>query len=174
VLPRDVQLDPVTDRPLHVDFMRVGADTSIRVAVPVVFINQGASPGLKRGGILNIVRHDIEFMCRADHIPERITIDLDGLEIGDSIHIHSVPLPEGVRPTISRDFTVASIAAPTAVREEQVAAAAAAAASKAAAAAALEAGDAEGAAGTPGATPAPGAPPAAGAPAGGAAPAKKG
>ncbi|HEY5210387.1 MAG TPA: 50S ribosomal protein L25/general stress protein Ctc [Stellaceae bacterium] len=174
VLPRDVQLDPVTDRPLHVDFMRVGSDTPIRVAVPVVFINQGASPGLKRGGILNIVRHDIELICRAEHIPERITIDLDGLEIGDSIHIHSVVLPEGVKPSVSRDFTVASIAAPTAVREEQVAAAAAAAASKAAAAAALEAGEAEGAAGTPGATPAPGAPPAAGAPAGGAAPAKKG
>jgi large subunit ribosomal protein L25 len=167
VLPRDVQLDPVTDRPVHVDFMRVGKETPIRVAVPVVFENQGASPGLKRGGILNIVRHDIELICRADHIPERITIDLDGLEIGDSIHIHSVKLPDGVKPTITRDFTVASIAAPTAVREEQAAAAAAAAAAKAAAAAALEAGEvaAEGAAapGAPGAVPgaAPGAPAAA-------------
>jgi large subunit ribosomal protein L25 len=152
--------------------MRVGADTPIRVAVPVVFINQGSSPGLKRGGILNIVRHDIDFICRADHIPERITIDLDGLDIGDSIHIHSVPLPEGVRPTISRDFTVASIAAPTAVREEQAAAAAATAAAKAAAAAALEAGEVEGAApGAPGAPAgaAPGASPAAA----GGAPAKK-
>jgi large subunit ribosomal protein L25 len=172
VLPRDVQLDPVTDRPVHVDFMRVGKDTPIRVAVPVVFENQGASPGLKRGGILNIVRHDIELICRADHIPERITIDLDGLEIGDSIHIHSVKLPEGVKPTITRDFTVASIAAPTAVREEQAAAAAAAAAAKAAAAAALEAGEvaAEGAVpGAPGATP--GAAPGAAAPAAGATPA---
>jgi large subunit ribosomal protein L25 len=168
-LPRDVQLDPVTDRPLHVDFLRVGKDTPIRVAVPVVFANQANSPGLKRGGILNIVRHDIELICLADHIPERITVDLEGLEIGDSIHIHTVKLPEGVRPTIARDFTVASIAAPTAVREEQAAAAAAAAAAKAAAAAALEAGEVpiEGAvpgaapAAAPGATPAPGAVPAA-------------
>jgi large subunit ribosomal protein L25 len=166
VLPRDVQLDPVTDRPLHVDFMRVGKDTPIRVNVPVVFENQANAPGLKRGGILNIVRHDIELICRADHIPERITISLEGLEIGDSIHIHSVQLPEGVKPTIGRDFTVASIAAPTAVREEQAAAAAATAAAKAAAAAALEAGEAgEGAAAAPAA--APGATPAAGAPAAG-------
>ena len=168
-LPRDVQLDPVTDRPVHVDFMRVGKDTPIRVNVPVVFENQGNAPGLKRGGILNIVRHDIELVCRADHIPERITIDLDGLDIGDSVHIHEVKLPEGVKPTISRDFTIASIAAPTAVREEQAAAAAAAAAAKAAAAAALEAGEAgEGAPGAPGAAPAA---PGAGAPAAGAAPA---
>jgi large subunit ribosomal protein L25 len=166
-LPRDVQLDPVTDRPLHVDFLRVGKDTPIRVAVPVVFANQANSPGLKRGGILNIVRHDIELMCLADHIPERITVDLEGLEIGDSIHIHMVKLPAGVKPTIARDFTIASIAAPTAVREEQAAAAAAAAAAKAAAAAALEGGEmpAEGA--VPGAAPtaAPGAAPAPAAPA---------
>jgi len=175
VLPRDVQVDPVTDRPVHVDFMRVGKDTPIRVAVPVVFENQANAPGLKRGGILNIVRHDIELICRADHIPERITIDLDGLDIGDSIHIQSVKLPEGVKPTLARNFTVASIAAPTAVREEQAAAAAAAAAAKAAAAAALEAGEAgEGAAaGAPGATPG-AAPGTAGAPAAGAAPAAGG
>jgi large subunit ribosomal protein L25 len=172
VLPRDVQLDPVTDRPVHVDFMRVGKDTPIRVAVPVVFENHANAPGLKRGGLLNIVRHDIELICRADHIPERITIDLDGLDIGDSIHIHSVKLPEGVKPTVTRDFTIASIAAPTAVREEQAAAAAAAAAAKAAAAAALEAGDVPGegaaAGAVPGAAPGaagatPGAAPAAGA-----------
>ncbi|MGH6982134.1 MAG: 50S ribosomal protein L25/general stress protein Ctc, partial [Stellaceae bacterium] len=142
VLPRDVQLDPVTDRPVHVDFMRVGKDTPIRVNVPVVFENQANAPGLKRGGILNIVRHDIELICRADNIPERITVDLDGLDIGDSVHIHAVKLPDGVKPTLARNFTVASIAAPTAVREEQAAAAAAAAAAKAAAAAALEAGEA--------------------------------
>ncbi len=166
-LPRDVQLDPITDRPLHVDFLRVGKDTPIRVAVPVVFANQANSPGIKRGGILNIVRHDIELICLADHIPERITIDLEGLEIGDSIHIHTVKLPEGVRPTITRDFTVASIAAPTAVREEQAAAAAAAAAAKAAAAAALEAGEVPIEGAVPGAAPtaAPGAAPTPAAPA---------
>jgi large subunit ribosomal protein L25 len=153
-LPRDVQLDPITDRPLHVDFLRVGKDTPIRVAVPVVFANQANSPGLKRGGILNIVRHDIELMCLADHIPERITVNLEGLEIGDSIHIHTVQLPEGVRPTIARDFTIASIAAPTAVREEQAAAAAAAAAAKAAAAAALEGGEVPPEGAAPGAAPA--------------------
>jgi len=153
-LPRDVQLDPVTDRPLHVDFLRVGTDTPVRVAVPVVFANQATSPGLKRGGILNIVRHEIEVMCLADHIPERVTIDLEGLEIGDSIHIHTVRLPEGVTPTIARDFTIATIAAPTAVREEQAAAAAAAAAAKAAAAAALEGGEVPAEGAPPGAAPA--------------------
>jgi len=161
VLPRDVQVDPVTDAPLHVDFMRVGVGTRIHVAVPVVFTDQESAPGLKRGGILNIVRHEIDLVCSADNIPDRITVSLDGLDIGDTIHIHSVTLPEGTRPTVSRDFTVASIAAPTAVREEQVAAAAAAAAAKAAAEAAAEAGEivAPAAPGTPGA--APGATPAA-------------
>jgi len=166
-LPRDVQVDPITDRPLHVDFLRVGKDTPIRVAAPVVFLNQANSPGLKRGGILNIVRHEIELICLADHIPERITIDLEGLEIGDSIHIHTVKLPEGAKPTIARDFTIATIAAPTAVREETAAAAAAAAAAKAAAAAALEGGEMPPEGAVPGAAPAaaPGATPAAAAPA---------
>ncbi|MGH6989682.1 MAG: 50S ribosomal protein L25/general stress protein Ctc [Stellaceae bacterium] len=162
VLPRDVQVDPITDRPLHVDFMRIGADTTVRVEVPVVFENQALSPGLKRGGLLNVVRHEIELICPANQIPERIAINLDGLEIGDSIHIHSIGLPETVRPTIARDFTIATIAAPTAVREEQVAAAAATAAAEA-----MPVG-AEGAA-VPAATP--GAAPAAATPA--AAPAKK-
>lgn len=147
VLPRDVQLDPITDKPVHVDFMRVAADTPIRVAVPVVFENHAASPGLKRGGLLNVVRHAVELICPAEQIPERLAIDLDGLEIGDSIHIHAVNLPPGVRPTIARDFTIATIAAPTAVREEQ--AAALAAAKAAAEAASGEAVPAEGAAAAP-------------------------
>ena len=142
-LPRDVQLDPVTDLPIHVDFMRVGVGTRITVAVPVMFTSQESAPGLKRGGILNIVRHDIDLVCSVDNIPDHITISLDGLDIGDSIHISMVTLPEGVRPTITdRNFTIASIAAPTAVREEQLAAAAAAKAAVEAAAAAAAAPEA--------------------------------
>lgn len=125
-LPRDVQLDPVTDQPLHVDFMRIGAGAKLTVAIPVQFVNQERAPGLRRGGILNIVRHEIDMICDADHIPDHITVDLEGLDIGDSIHIGSVALPEGARPVIDRNFTVASIAAPTAVRDEQAAAAASA------------------------------------------------
>src|SRR5580658_3267006 len=105
-LPRDVQLNPVTDVPEHVDFMRVGAATRLTVAVPVIFLNQEKSPGIRRGGILNIVRHEIDLVCTVDDIPERITIDLDGLDIGDSVHISAVTLPSGTRPAISgRDFT---------------------------------------------------------------------
>ncbi|MBV8889971.1 MAG: 50S ribosomal protein L25/general stress protein Ctc [Alphaproteobacteria bacterium] len=123
-LPRDVQYHPVTDMPLHVDFMRVGAGARITVAVPVAFINHERSSGLRRGGILNIVRHDIEMNCTADNIPDRLVVDLDGLDIGDSIHISAVALPEGARPVIAdRDFTIASIAASSAVREEAAAAA---------------------------------------------------
>jgi large subunit ribosomal protein L25 len=145
-LPRDVQLHPVSDHPIHVDFMRVHAGTRIAVAVPVVFENQDKSPGLRRGGILNIVRHEIELICAAESIPERIAINLEGLDIGDSIHIGAVTLPPGTQPTIAdRNFTVASVAAPTAVREEQAAAAAAAAA---------PAAEAPAATGTPGAAPA--------------------
>ncbi len=114
VLARDVQFDPVTDRPLHIDFLRVAADTKVNVEVPVVFINEELSPGLKRGGVLNVVRHEIELICAADQIPTSITVDLQGLEIGDTVHISTVKLPEGVTPAITdRDFTVASIAAPT-------------------------------------------------------------
>lgn len=147
VLPRDVQFHKVTDRPQHVDFMRVGADTEIRVRVPVEFINQDKSPGLKRGGVLNIVRHTVEVYCLASQIPERFSFDLGGRNIGDSIHISSIKLPEGVRPTISdRDFTVATVAAPSVLKtaEEEAAdaakvAAAAAAATPAAAAAPADA-----------------------------------
>lgn len=116
VLPRDVQLHPLTDLPIHVDFLRVGSGTVIEVAVPVEFINQEASPGLKRGGVLNVVRHEIDVRCPVESIPEHITIDLTGFEVGASIHISHVKLPEGVKPTIDRDFTVATIAAPSALR----------------------------------------------------------
>jgi len=176
-LPRDVQLDPVSDHPIHVDFLRVNAGTKITVAVPVKFTGQESSPGIRRGGMLNIVRHEIDLVCPVEAIPDVLTIDLAGTDIGDSIHIGAVKLPEGTKPTITRNFTVASIAAPTAVREEQAAAAAAAAAAKAAAEAAALAPAAEGApAAAPGAPPAEGAAaPAAGAaaPAAGAKPAAK-
>src|SRR5215813_15089584 len=114
VLPRDVHFDPVTDRPIHVDFMRVTDKTRVRVHVPVAFKNEGLSPGIKRGGVLNIGRHDIEVFCQAGEIPNTIVVDVEGLEIGDSVHISMVKLPAGVRPVITeRDFTIASIAPPT-------------------------------------------------------------
>src|SRR5208282_4766995 len=103
-LPRDVQLDPIKDQPIHVDFLRVSAGTRITVAIPVDFLDQEKSPGLRRGGILNVVRHEIELVCTVDSIPERIAVSLDGLDIGDSIHIRQVALPPGTRPTIARDF----------------------------------------------------------------------
>jgi large subunit ribosomal protein L25 len=118
-LPRDVQYHPVTGAPLHVDFLRVRGTSRVRVEVPVVFINREMSPGLRRGGILNVVRHAIELNCPVDSIPHRLVVDLDGLDIGNSVHISAVALPEGCRPRIAdRDFTIASIAASSAVREE--------------------------------------------------------
>ena len=154
-IPREVQLDPASDRAIHVDFMRVGAGSLITVAVPVHFTEQAKSPGLRRGGILNVVRHAIDLRCPVDAIPDSLTVSLDGLDIGDSIHISAVILPPGTRPTISgRNFTVASIAAPTAVREEQAAAVAAAAAAGVTPEGVVAPG-APGAA--PGAAPAPGA-----------------
>src|SRR5215831_2771070 len=128
-LPRDVQYHPATDAPLHVDFMRVGGHTQITVTVPVVFANPEMSPGIRRGGILNIVRHGIELNCPVDRLPDQLVVDLSGLEIGDSLHISRVVLPEGCRPTITeRDFTIATVAASSAVREEAAAASTAAAA----------------------------------------------
>jgi large subunit ribosomal protein L25 len=122
-LPRDVQYHPATDAPLHVDFMRVGANSQVNVVVPVVFVNQELSPGLRRGGILNIVRHGIAVICQVENIPERLVVDLSGLDIGDSVHISAVNFPPGSRPVITdRDFTIASIAASSAVREEAAAA----------------------------------------------------
>ncbi len=128
VLPRDVQRHPVSSVPLHVDFLRIGAEARIAVAVAVVFENEELSPGLKRGGVLNVVRHEVELMCPAAAIPASISVDLDGLEIGDGVHISDVRLPPDVTPTIAdRDFTIATVAAPTVVREEAAAAAEAAA-----------------------------------------------
>jgi large subunit ribosomal protein L25 len=127
-LPREVQYHPVTDAPLHVDFQRVGAGAQVHVMVPVVFVNHERSAGLRRGGILNIVRHGIEMLCSVDNIPERLVVSLEGLDIGDSVHIGAVEMPEGARPAIhERDFTIASIAASSAVREEAATAAATAA-----------------------------------------------
>ncbi len=127
VLPRDLQRHPVSDKPLHVDFLRISATTRVTVEVPVVFENAEVSPGIKRGGVLNVVRHEVEVHCRADAIPQSFAIDLGGLEIGDSVHASTIALPEGVSFTIiDRDFTIATVAAPTVVREEEEAAAAAA------------------------------------------------
>lgn len=116
VIPRDVQFEPVRDFIIHVDFLRLGKNATIVVEVPVHFHNHEASPGLKAGGVLNIVRHEIELTCPADAIPEKIDIDLKGYEMGASIHISAVTLPAKVKPTITdRDFTIATIAAPAAV-----------------------------------------------------------
>ncbi len=145
VLPRDVQLDPLRDTPVHVDFQRVSADSRIRVSVPVRFVNDALSPGLKRGGVLNIVRHDVEVICPAERIPQFFEIDLTGLEIGKSIHISAVAMPDGVRPTITnRDFTIATIAG--AVKEEAAAETTAAAPAAAAPAAKTAAAPAKAAA----------------------------
>ena len=120
VLPRDVQLHPVTDAPEHIDFLRVTSTTRISVEVPVEFLNEDDSPGLKTGGVLNVVRYNVEVSCTPDLIPTSLVLDLAGKEIGDSLHISAVNLPEGVTPTITdRDFTIATIAAPTVVKEEE-------------------------------------------------------
>jgi large subunit ribosomal protein L25 len=120
VLPRDVQLHPVTDIPEHVDFLRIGANTTVAVEVTVEFINEDDCPGLRAGGVLNVVRYSVEVLCRPDLIPNSIVLDLAGAELGDSLHISAVSLPDGVTPTITdRDFTIATIAAPTAVVDEQ-------------------------------------------------------
>jgi large subunit ribosomal protein L25 len=118
VIPREVQVDPVRDFPIHVDFLRVSKSSRIDVDVPVHFINEDASPGLKRGGVLNIVRHTIECTCPADAIPENIEVDLTGLDIGDAVHISAVALPKGITPTIERDFTIATIVGAASARSE--------------------------------------------------------
>lgn len=118
VLARDLQQHPINDFAWHVDFLRVSATSELTVEIPVEFSNEDASPGLKRGGVLNIVRHTVDVVCLANNIPGSIVVDLSGLEIGDSVHISAVKLPEGVRPAIDdRDFTIATIAAPTVVAE---------------------------------------------------------
>jgi len=124
-LPKAVDFHPVTSRPIHVDFLRISEHTKVNVAVPMRFDNEEASPGLKRGGVLNVVVHELEIVCDAAHIPSEIHIPLDGLEIGDSIHISDVKLPEGTKAAIDdRDFTVATIVAPSAMKAEEEEAAA--------------------------------------------------
>jgi len=131
-IPRDYQLDPVRDFPIHVDFLRLAEGQRIKVEVPVHFINQEASPGLKRGGMLNVVRHTVELEVAPEDIPEALTADLTGVDIGDSLHISAIRLPEGAKPTITdRDFTVATLVAPSGLKEETAAPAAPAAPSAA-------------------------------------------
>jgi len=123
VLPKDFQLDPVRDFTMHVDFLRVSGDTHVVVEVPVHFVNEEKSPGIKAGGVLNVVRHAVELHALAGNIPEFITADLAGLKVGDGIHISHVKLPKGTSPVIAdRDFTIATIAVPAAgVKEEEAA-----------------------------------------------------
>jgi large subunit ribosomal protein L25 len=113
VLTRDIQFHPVSDNILHMDFLRVSGSAKVAVAVAVEFINEDDCPGIKIGGVLNVVRYEVELLCPATTIPEKITVDLSGLKIGDSVHISTIDLPDGVTPTITdRDFTVATIASP--------------------------------------------------------------
>jgi large subunit ribosomal protein L25 len=119
-LPKAVDFHPVTSRPIHVDFLRIGEHTRVTVGVPVRFDNEEESPGLKRGGVLNVVSHELELVCDAAHIPNEIHIDLTGLEIGDAVHISEVKLPDGVTPAnMDEDFTVATIVAPSAMKAEE-------------------------------------------------------
>ena len=119
-LPKAVDFHPVSSRPIHVDFLRIGEHTKVHVAVPMRFDNEEASPGLKRGGVLNVVVHELEIVCDAAHIPSEIHIALDGLDIGDSVHISQVSLPNGVEPANKdEDFTVATIVAPSAMKSEE-------------------------------------------------------
>jgi large subunit ribosomal protein L25 len=119
-LPKDVAFHPVSDRPLHVDFLRLSADAKVHVAVPVIFANEDKSPGLKRGAVLNIVRHELELVCEADKIPDDVVIDVTGFDVGDSIHISHVTLPAGSASAITdRDFTIATIVAPSGLRSEE-------------------------------------------------------
>lgn len=120
VLPRDLQLDVVTDEPLHVDFLRLGKDAMVVIEVPVQFLDEEESPGLKGGGVLNIVRHSIECNCPASAIPERLVVSLKGMELGESVHISSIDIPEGVVPSIAdRDFTIATIVAPSRLKSAE-------------------------------------------------------
>ena len=120
VLPRDVSFDVVTDEPIHVDFLRMVAGRKIVLEIPVRFINNEQSPGLKKGGVLNIVRRKVELKCPTESIPKELVVDLDGLDIGSSIKISAIKLPENVTPTITgRDFVIATVAAPTIVKEPE-------------------------------------------------------
>lgn len=118
VMAQDVQFHVVTDAPIHVDFLRVGKNTVVTAEVPVAFENHEMSPGIKKGGVLNIVRHEVEVQAKPDDLPEQLTVDLTGLDLNDSVHISAVTLPKGVKPTIDRDFTIATIAAPSGLKSE--------------------------------------------------------
>jgi large subunit ribosomal protein L25 len=119
-LPKDVALHPVTDRPTHADFFRLSKDAKVDVSVPVIFINEEKSPGLKKGGVLNVVRHELELVCAADKIPGEIEIDVTGKDVGDSIHISEVNLPEGSASAITdRDFTIATLVAPSSLKKSE-------------------------------------------------------
>ncbi|MBX3566217.1 MAG: 50S ribosomal protein L25/general stress protein Ctc [Sphingomonas sp.] len=119
-LPKDVAFDVVSDRPIHVDFLRIGEHSSVHVNVPIHFSDEEAAPGIKRGGVLNIVRHELELICDAAEIPSEIAISLKGLEVGDSIHISQVTLPKGAKPVIDdRDFTIATVVAPSALKSSE-------------------------------------------------------
>src|SRR5210317_1462879 len=120
VLPREITYDVLTDEPIHVDFLRVVPGVKIRIEVPVIFINHDKSPGLKRGGVLNIVRRKVELKCPSEKIPASLTLDLDGIDIGESFKISSVKLEQDVVPTIQgRDFVIATLAAPTVMKEPE-------------------------------------------------------
>ena len=120
VLPREITFDTISDEPIHIDFLRIVKGSKIILEIPVKFINNELSPGLKRGGVLNIVRRKIELKCPTENIPTELIVDLEGLEIGTSIKISSIKLPENVTPTIQgRDFVVATVAAPTIVKEPE-------------------------------------------------------
>ena len=145
VLPREVVYDVLSDEPIHVDFLRVVPGVKIRIEVPVEFINHEKSPGLKRGGVLNIVRRKVELKCPSEKIPEKLTLDLDGVDIGESFKISSVKLESDVVPTIQgRDFVIATLAAPTVMKEPEKPAEAEAADGAAAEGAAAEGATAEG------------------------------
>ena len=118
VLPREIAYDPISDEPIHIDFIRIVKDAILTLEIPVRFINSEKSPGLKKGGVLNIVRRKVELKCATENVPNELVVDLDGLEIGTSIKISSITLPENVKPTIQgRDFVVATVAAPTVFKE---------------------------------------------------------
>ncbi|HEY8603095.1 50S ribosomal protein L25/general stress protein Ctc [Tsuneonella suprasediminis] len=119
-LPKDVAFHPVTDRPVHADFLRLAKGAKVDVQVPVVFTNEEASPGLKKGGVLNVVRHELDLVCEADKIPGEIEIDVTGKDVGDSIHISEVKLPAGAESAITdRDFTIATLVAPSALKKSE-------------------------------------------------------
>ena len=120
VLPRDIEFDKISNQPIHVDFQKLSANTKVVVWIPVKFLNEDSCPGLKMGGVLNIVRRKVELDCPADKIPSELIVDLEKREIGESIHISAIELPNGVTPTIKdRDFTIATVAAPTVVKEPE-------------------------------------------------------